>query len=160
MTDLRDSVAAFLAQRRIAVVGVSRTPDAPANHVLRKLRGAGHDVFAVNPAAREVEGETSYPDLASIPEGVDAVVFAAPPGAAEAVVRECATLGIRHLWMHRSFGPGSLDPGAAELARELGLHVIAGACPMMFCEPVDVAHRCMRWILRWTGGLPRPAPPA
>jgi hypothetical protein len=28
----------------------------------------------------------------------------------------------------------------------------------MFIEPVDVAHRCMRWLLAATGKLPEVAP--
>jgi hypothetical protein len=32
---------------------------------------------------------------------------------------------------------------------------IVGGCPLMYCEPIDVAHRCMRWILGWRGRVPR-----
>jgi hypothetical protein len=27
---------------------------------------------------------------------------------------------------------------------------------MMYCKPVDFGHKCMRWMLRVTGGLPKP----
>ena len=34
-------------------------------------------------------------------------------------------------------------------------------CPMMFLEPVDVGHKCMRFVIRAIGPSPRPlAPPA
>jgi hypothetical protein len=56
--------------------------------------------------------------------------------------------------MHRSFGSGSVSDGAARLGRERGITVIAGGCPMMYCDPVDPAHRCMRWLLRVTAKLP------
>jgi hypothetical protein len=87
---------------------------------------------------------------------VDAVVIGTPPAAASQVVRECAALGIKRVWMHRSFGRGSVDEGAVRLGKELGLSVIPGACPVMFCEPVDLPHKCFRWLLRITGGLPNP----
>jgi hypothetical protein len=58
--------------------------------------------------------------------------------------------------MHRSFGTGSVSEEAVNLCREKGIEVIPGACPMMFCEPVDFGHRCMRWLLKVTGGLPAP----
>lgn len=154
MPTLDEAAHTFLAQKRIAVAGVSRSGDIPANIIYKKLRDAGYTVFAVNPHAETVEGDPCYPALAAIPEGVEAVVIATPPRAATELVQACGDLGIQHVWMHRSFGPGSVDEEAVRLARDLGLTVIPGSCPMMFCEPVDVAHRCMRWVQRVTGGQP------
>jgi predicted CoA-binding protein len=144
---MNDSVSDFLAQRRIAVAGVSRTSSQAANLIYRKLRGSGYEVFPVNPKATEVEGDTCYPNLASIPDGVDAVVIATTPAIADGIVRECADRGISRVWMHRSFGAGSVSDVAVQYCRE---HDI-----MMFCKPVDVGHRCMRWVLQLTGGLPK-----
>jgi len=156
MTALREMVDDFLAQRRIAVAGVSRSePNAPANLIFRKLRDAGHETFAVNPNGGAVEGTTAYADLAAIPGGVDAVVVATPPDATERVVREAVDLGVRHVWMHRSFGEGSVSDAAVAYCRERGIRPIAGACPMMYCEPVDFGHKCMRFVLGLTGGLPK-----
>jgi predicted CoA-binding protein len=156
MATLEQIVDDFLAQRRIAVAGVSSTePNAPANLILRKLRDAGHEVFAVNPKVDTVEGGPCHPSLAAIPGGVDAVVAATPPAGTDAVVRECIELGVSRVWMHRSFGEGSVSSDAVQLAREHGIQVIDGACPMMYCAPVDFAHRCMRWVLGVTGGIPK-----
>lgn len=154
MKALSDAVNDFLAQNRIAVVGVSRTATKPANFVFRKLRDTGYEVFPVNIAATEVEGARCYPDLKSIPGGVTAVVVCTPPLAAESVVRECVALGISHVWLHRSFGAGSASDGAMRLAREAGIALIPAGCPAMFCEPVDVAHKFCRWFLSLTGRLP------
>jgi predicted CoA-binding protein len=151
---LSDSVSDFLTQKRIAVAGVSRTSGQAANLIYRKLRGAGYEVFPVNPKATEVEGDTCYPNLASIPDGVDAVVIATTPTVAEDLVRECADRGIPRVWMHRSFGTGSVSETAVTYCRDHHITVIPGGCPMMFCKPVDVGHKCMRWVLRLTGGLP------
>jgi len=148
----------FLNQRRIAVAGVSRTKtNEAANLIFRKLRDNGRQVFAVNPNARQIEGTDCYADLAAIPGGVDAVVIATHPAVSADVVRQCAELGIDRVWMHRSFGRGSVSEDAVELCREAGIRVIPGGCPMMFCQPVDVGHRCMRWMLRLTGSLPEAA---
>lgn len=155
MPTLDEAARDFLAQKRIAVAGVSRGSLEAANTVYRKLRKVGYQVFAVNPNAEEVEGDPSYPDLKSIPDGVDAVVAATHPEVTLQVVRECADLGISRVWMHRSFGRGSVSAEAVRLGRERGLTVIPGGCPMMFCPPVDLAHRCVRWISRLTGGLPK-----
>jgi predicted CoA-binding protein len=155
MPTLRQAVEEFLAQTRLAIVGVSRNGSEAANIVYRKVRGAGYQVYPVNPNASEVEGDACYPDLKSIPGGVTAVVIATHPAVTDQVVRECAALGITRVWMHRSFGKGSVSEAAAQFCREHGMTVIAGGCPMMFCPPVDFGHRCMRWVLTLSGGLPR-----
>ena len=159
MPTLQDAVNDFLAQQRIAVAGVSRASDAAANLIYRRLRDADYDVFAVNPAATTVEGDPCFTDLASLPERPDGLVIATPPEAAPALVRACADLGIPRVWMHRSFGTGSVSDEATDLGQKLGLTVIPGACPMMFLDPVDGGHTCIRWMLKWTGGLPKPVLP-
>ena len=145
----------FLAQKRIAVAGVSRSEKEAANLIYRKLRDAGYEVFAVNPKAEQVEGDPCFPDLKSIPGKVDGVVISTPPDVAEEIAKECAEVGVSRVWMHRSFGTGSVSEAATKYCEEKGIAVIPGGCPMMFCEPVDFGHKCMRWVLRLTGGLPR-----
>jgi uncharacterized protein len=154
MATLAEAAARFLEQRRIAVVGVSRDPKQPANFNYRKLRDSGRTVFAVNPAMAEAEGGPCYPRLGAIPGGVDAVLLYTPPTATAGLVRECAELGVRHVWIHRSFGPGSWSAEAEAVGREHGLTLIPGGCPAMFCAP-DPAHRCFRWMLGLFGKLPK-----
>ncbi len=156
VTTIAQAADDFLAQRRIAVAGVSRDPAGSAgNLVLKRLRDRGYEVFAVNPHAEEVEGEPCYADLGDIPGGVDAVVVATHPDASGSVVDRCAELGIRHVWMHRSFGAGSVCATAAELGRSRGITVIDGGCPLMFGPTADPAHRLMRAVGRLVGTVPR-----
>jgi predicted CoA-binding protein len=154
---LKEMVDGFLSERRVAVAGVSRGTGSAANPIYRRLRDAGYEVFPVNPNATTVEGDRCYPDVRSIPGGVGAVMVATHPGQSAAVVRECAELGVKHVWLHRSFGAGSVSDDAVEAGRKAGLEVIAGACPMMYLAPVDFGHRCIRFVLGVTGKLPRPA---
>lgn len=153
MPNAHPAVEEFLAARHLAVAGVSRDPQQPANHIFRRLKDTGHTVWAVNPSADEVEGGPCYPDLAAVPGPVEGVVIATPPAAAPEVVRACAELGIGRVWMHRSFGTGSVSDEAVALCRERGIQVIVGGCPMMYCGKVDVAHRCMRWVLEVRGRI-------
>jgi predicted CoA-binding protein len=156
MPSLSETAKDFLSQKRFAVAGVSRSGGgAPANIVYLKLRDAGYQVFPINPKAQEVEGDRCYPDLRSIPGSVDVVVVATRPEVADSIVRECSDLHISRVWMHRSFGTGSVADSAVDYCRENNIRVIAGGCPMMFCEPVDFGHKCMRWILSFTGRLPK-----
>lgn len=148
-------VADFLSARRIAVAGVSRGKDSAANPVFRKLRDSGYQVFPVNPNAAEVEGVACYPDLAHIPGELDAVVVATHPDAAIEVVRQAIERGVKRVWFHRSFGQGSVSAAAVEACRQAGVSSIVGGCPLMYCDPVDPGHRCMRAILGWMGKVPR-----
>jgi len=156
MTAIKDAAQEFLAQRRIAVAGVSRRPAGHgANTVYRRLRERGYEVFAVNPQAETIEGDPCYRDLTSIPGGVDAVVIGTTPVVAESVVRECQELGIRRVWMHRGFGEGSVSEAAADFCRSNGMSVIAGGCPLMFAPTSDLGHRAMCWFLNLRGAIPK-----
>jgi predicted CoA-binding protein len=119
MATLKQAADEFLAQRRIAVAGVSRTDSGHgANVVYKGLRNAGYEVFAVNPNAEEVEGDPCFHDLKSIPGGVDAVVVGTAPPDSASVVRDCAEQKIQRIWLHRSFGGCSVSDEAANLARQ------------------------------------------
>lgn len=156
MLSMKDAAARFLAHKRIAVTGVSRTPEGHgSNLVYKRLRDRGYEVFAVNPNADEVEGDQCYHDLKSIPGGVGAVVIGTRPQSAEATMRECAELGITDVWMHRAFGPGSVSDAATAYGREHGIMVIAGGCPLMFDPTADFGHKAMRFMLTRTGAVPR-----
>jgi predicted CoA-binding protein len=153
MTKTPDSIAAFLRGKRFAVAGVSRQGQSAGNPVFRKLRGAGYETFPVNPNASEVEGVQCYPDLASVPGPLDGVVIATHPNDSLAVVRQCADLGVPGVWFHRSFGAGSVSDDAVRECHARGVPCIVGGCPLMYCEPVDFAHRCMRWWLGRRGRI-------
>src|SRR5512144_3182173 len=115
MQTIKEAADAFLANKRVAVTGVSRTPNTHgSNTIYRRLRERGYDVFAVNPNAAEVEGDHSYQDLKSIPGGVDAVVIATRPEYADETMRQCAELGIKHVWMHHGAGGTSVSSTATE----------------------------------------------
>jgi len=149
MLTMQEAATQFLANKRIAVTGVSRTAhNHGANSVFNRLRDRGYDVFAVNPHADRVEGAPSYDDLKSIPGGVDAVVIATAAERAEDTMRECDELGITQVWMHRSYGPGSVSEKATAYGREHGITVIDGGCPLMFDPTADFGHKVMRAIYR------------
>jgi uncharacterized protein len=155
VSTLREAAEEFLAQPRIAVAGVSRDAKQPANLIFRRLRDTGHEVFAVNPNADELEGAPAYASVGAIPGGVDGTVVVTTPAAAEQVVRDCVAAGVPRVWLHRGIGPGSNSDAAVAYGREHGLEVIPGACPNMFGATSDPGHRCMLAMLRMTGKVPR-----
>jgi predicted CoA-binding protein len=158
MAPLDRLVQDFLAQEKIAVVGVSDRRETGCNLGYRNLKAAGHTVYAVNPRLTHFAGEPCYPNLAAIPEKPDAVFILASPKVTEQIVQQCIDLGIRHVWMHCLMGtkPGlaanmtSVSAEAVRLCREHGLIVIPGSCPNQFLKP-DFGHGLMRVMCRTLG---------
>ena len=159
MQTQEEKVQDFLAQKSIAVAGVSRdnSRHPVGNLIYHRLKTTGHEVFPVNPHMQTFEGDRCYADVQSIPGGVDGVVVITRPDATEQIVRQCADAGIPRVWMHQSFGKtnSSVSVAAVQYCQEHGISVIPGACPMMYGPGADFGHTCMRWILGFTGGLPK-----
>ena len=155
MTTVKQAASQFLANRRIAVTGVSRNPQGHgANVVYQRLRDRGYEVFAINPNTDQVKGDRCYPDLTSVPGGVEAVVIGTRPEFAESTMRECVDLGIERVWMHRLYGAGSVSEAATALGRRQGIMVIDGGCPLMFDPTADRAHKVMRFVATGTHKVP------
>jgi predicted CoA-binding protein len=157
MPSINLKVDRFLTLERIAVAGVSLSGENTANIIYHKMKKSCKTVIAVNPKGGTLGDDHCYPDLQSIPGGVDGVVIVTRPETTEKIVRDCAGAAVRMVWMHRSldfFGGGSVSEDAVAFCHQNGIEVIAGACPMMFCQPVDIAHRCMGWMMRVSGRMP------
>ena len=158
MAKVDNLVQDFLAQKTIAVVGVSDKRDTGCNLVYTKFKENGYQVFAVNPRISTFKGDACYADLKSIPEKVDAVFILASPKVAEQVVQQCVDLGIKNVWMHCMMGtkPGlaagmtSVSPSAVEMCKANGIAVIPGSCPNQFLKP-DFGHSAMRGLWRLFG---------
>lgn len=156
-----DSLAQdFLAQKKIAVVGVSDKRETGCNLNYRKFKNAGYQVYAVNPHMTTFDGDPCYPDLKSIPEKPDAVFVLANPQVTEQIVQECVKLGIERVWMHCLMGtkPGlaanmtSVSREAVNMCRANGIAVIPGSCPNQFLKP-DVGHAIFRGLWGMLGFL-------
>lgn len=154
MAGVPQSIAAFLAGNPIAVAGVSRAGNTPANAIFRRLRDTGHEVIPVNPNATEIEGLPCFADVGSITGPVHAVMVVTHPSVSASVARAAAARGVKHIWFHRSFGAGSVSPEALQACRASGVEPIVGGCPLMYCQPVDFGHRCFRWWLRLQQRVP------
>ena len=151
MTTLEAIVEDFLAQKRIAVVGVSDQRETGCNLAYRTFKERGYHVNAVNPRITNFDGSPCYPDLKSIPEKPDAVFILANPKVTEIIVQECVEMGIKRVWMHCMMGtkPGlvagmtSVSQDAVRVCRENGIAVIPGSCPNQFLGS-DFGHKAMK----------------
>src|SRR5215217_9299517 len=99
MKKLDNLVQDFLAQKKIAVVGISDKRDTGCNLAYKKFKENGYQVYAVNPRISMYEGATCCAVLKSIPEKVDAVFILASPKVTEQVIQQCVDLAIKHVWM-------------------------------------------------------------
>ncbi len=154
MATVPASIAEFLKGHRIVVAGVSQDPKSLANALYNKLKTSGYDVVPMNPKGGEVEGVRCATSLASIDGAIDGVFAVTPASAGADLVRQCSERGVKQIWFHRSFGQGSVAKDAIAEAEKRGITCIAGGCPLMFCEPVDVGHKCIRWFMKVTHSLP------
>jgi predicted CoA-binding protein len=153
----------FLAQKKIAVVGVSDKRDTGCNLSYRKFKQAGYSVAAVNPHLSAFEGDLCYPDLKSIPEKPEAVFILTNPTVTEQIVRQCVDLGIKYVWMHCMMGtrPGlaagmtSVSPSAVQMCIDNDIAIIPGSCPNQFLNP-DFGHALMRVMWNTAGFMPAP----
>ena len=123
--------------------------------MFHKLKDSGYEVFPINPKASDLEGVKCYPDVGTVPGQLDGVVIATSPDVSVQIVRQCADRGVHHVWFHRSFGHGSVSDDAVRECQARGIDGIVGGCPLMFCEPIDFGHKCMRWWLQRQGRVPR-----
>jgi uncharacterized protein len=163
MKKLDNLVQDFLAQKRIAIVGVSDKRETGCNEAYKRFKANGYQVYAVNPRISSYQGGTCYPDLKSLPEKVDAVFVLASPKITEQIVQQCVDLGIKHVWMHCLMGtkPGlgagatSVSQSAVEMCNANGIAVIPGSCPNQFLKP-DFGHAMMRGMWRLFGFLNYP----
>lgn len=155
MSTLKEMAGEFLAQKHIAVVGLSRKDANAANLIYQKLKKTGHTVYAVNPNAQMIDGDPCYPNVKSTPQRPDGAVIVTRPEVTEQVVRECAEVGIKRVWLHSSIvhSGSSVSQKAIDYCREHDIDIIEGGCPMMFAEPVDFGHKCIKWMMRLTGQL-------
>ncbi|MCB8945137.1 MAG: CoA-binding protein [Ardenticatenaceae bacterium] len=152
MSNFNQLATEFLAQKRIAVAGVSRTETETANGIYRALRQRGYEVFAVNPNMDTAEGDSCYPNMQAIPGGVDGAMIVTKPEVTAQIAKDCVAAGVPRVWMHNNtFMPSSVSDEATALCREHGITVIDGGCPMMFFDPF---HKCMKWVLGAMGRLP------
>ncbi len=160
MSKIDAMVQDFLAQKNIAVVGVSETRDTGCNTNYLRFKSSGHQVYAINPHIQSFKGDPCYPNLKALPQKPDAVFILASPRVTDEIVQECVELGIQHVWMHCMMGvkPGlnagmtSVSPQAVDICRRNGIAVIPGSCPNQFLKG-DFGHAMMRGLWRLVGNL-------
>ncbi len=149
-----DDVQEFLAQSRIAVVGVSRDANDFSARLFRDLRTRGYDAIPVNPNAQAIDGLPCYDSVQAVYPPADAVLVMTPPAVTDTVVKDCALAGIRRVWLYKAAGQGAANEAAIEFCVKSGMRVVAGECPYMFLPESGWVHSFHGLIKKITRSYP------
>ncbi len=138
---VQQQVTEFLAQERIAIVGVSRDEKDFTRTIFNEFVKRGYDVVPVNPNAADIAGQKCYARVQEIQPPVGGVLVMTPPAASEQVARDCAAAGVKHVWLHRGEGIGAMSDAALAVCQQNGIGVVPGFCPYMFLDNTAFFHR-------------------
>ena len=110
--------------RTIAVVGLSAEWHRPSYFAAKYMQAHGYRIVPVNPKYPTILGETSYPDLKSIPFPVDLVDVFRKPGDCVPIAQEAVAIGAKVLWLQI----GVVNDAARRIAEAAGLTVVMDRC--------------------------------
>ncbi len=150
-----ETIEDFLAQKRIAMAGISRDPANFSVKLFEEFCRRGYDVVPVNPNTTELQGRRCFARVQDIEPPVEAVLLMTSPQATEKVVNDCAAAGIGRVWMYRAAGKGAVSSKAVQLCQEHGIRLVAGQCPFMFLPETAAFHRFHGFVRKITGRYPR-----
>jgi len=126
----------FFAPRAVAVIGASRRRGTIGGEVFHNLLAYGFsgEVYAVNPAAADVQGRRAYGSVLDVPGPVDLAVVVVPAAAVAEVAEQCARKGVRALVVISSgfaeVGPAgrALQDRLLDICRRSGMRLIGPNC--------------------------------
>jgi uncharacterized protein len=150
----RTRIDDFLAQRRFAMIGVSRNSSDFSRTLLREFLNRGYDVVPVHPQCAEMEGRPCVASIAAVDPPAESVLMMTPPSVTEALVGDCMAAGVKRIWMYRAAGAGTVSQRAVAFCHANGIQIVPGECPMMFLPDTPWFHRLHGFVRRITGTYP------
>lgn len=145
----------FLAQKRIAMIGISRDPKDFSASLFQELERRGYDIVPVNPKVSEVMGRPCFARVQEVQPPVDGALLMTKPDVTDAVISDCAAAGIRRVWMYRAGGTGAVSEKALAFCREHSIQVVPGQCPFMFLPGTGGVHKFHGWFRKIFGKYPK-----
>lgn len=137
----------FVDFKRLAVVGVSGSPQKMGTGIYTELKARGYEVYGVNPHLDAIDGSKCYASIADLAGKVDGVVICVHPQQAAGVIREAAAAGIKNIWLQQ--GSQSIETGRA--ASEAGVTPVEGKCILMYAGEVKSIHAFHRFFAKVFG---------
>jgi predicted CoA-binding protein len=143
-----EAAQAFLREKRIAFVGLSRNEKDFSRALFREFLKRGVDVVPVHPSMAEAEGRRCFARLQDVTPPVSAAFLMTHPLQAEAVLADGVAAGVRRVWFHRGAGKGSADAGALAFCAAHGIEVVRDLCPYMAIPGAGFPHSLHAWFRR------------
>lgn len=125
LINTNESVAALLAMKTWAVVGLGNNPNRAAFGVAKLLQDKGHRIIPVHPSAEVVHGEVGYKTLAEIPESIDVVDCFVNSQLVGDIVDQAIAVGAKAVWLQLDV----IDHAAISRAQAAGLLTVMDRCP-------------------------------
>lgn len=147
----KQSINEFLAQKNIAIAGVSRKKQKFGNAIYKELAKKGYTLYPINPNIETYEGKKCYPDIDSLPGEVSAIVLNTKPAITKNLIDQAENKGIKNIWLQQ----GSADKETLETIKTKDANIIGKQCVIMFAEPVKGIHGFHKWINNTFGLLPK-----
>ncbi len=155
MAETLPRIHSFLAEKRFAMIGVSRDPKDFSSRMMSDFVNRGYDVVPVNPGANEIAGLRAFASIGDIAPPVRAALVMTPRRLDPDIIGQCAEANVRMVWLYGVSGPKQTSPEALTLAQSSGIELIAGYCPYMFLPNAAFFHRIHGAIARVFGTYPR-----
>lgn len=114
------NITELVGKKNWAVVGANENRDKFGYKIYKFMLRAGYNVYPVNPGLETVLGNKCYKSLKDLPVKPDVVDVVVPPKVGEQIMRDCAEMGIKNVWLQ----PGADGEQVVRTGKELGLNVI------------------------------------
>jgi len=154
MSSSMSLIQSFLAQKRFAMIGVSRNPKDFSARLCAEFENRGYAVVPVNPAAASLFELKTYARVQDIAPPVEAALVITPRRLDLDILRDCAEASIHLVWLYGVSGPKEISRQAMEFCAANGIDVIAGYCPYMVLPKAALFHRFHGAIARVIGKYP------
>jgi len=149
MTTL-NGIQQFLAQKNIAIAGVSRNSKKFGNAVFKELKTKGYNLYPVNPHMEELDGHPCYHDIESLPGEVSGLFICTQPEVSKSLVEKARKKGIENIWLQQ----GAADKEFLKTLENGRQNLISRQCILMFADPVKGVHGFHRWLKKNFGKFP------
>ena len=144
---MEQNIQDFITRKKVAVVGASRDGKKFGNAAAKELQERGYEVLYIHPDAKEIDGQTTYPNLEAVKDQAETVWVNVPASNGESVLRDAAAAGLTKVWLQQ----GADSPELLALGEDLGLELVAKKCLLMYAEPVRSFHKFHQVIWKLIG---------
>ena len=144
------SIDRFLAQRSMAIAGVSRSGKKFGNMAFKTLQQKGYTLYPLHRDVQEIAGTKCYQALADLPAEVEDLLLVIPATQSESLLKTVPASGIKRVWMQQ----GAESDQAIRYCAENDIPLIHGTCILMHAQPTGI-HRFHHWLMGLFGKHPR-----